>query len=196
MCDTLNNKKDDVSIVFFCNNIISYRGRNGIGDVYLLNVYWLRGCRFGWWRCWSGLGILGCCGGRREGRVRSDRAEGAQAVATSRVARVCWPRRFGWLVALGGYHAAGHGSQLRALLDRPEMVALLAASPAAGRALRPLCRALGIEASVYRPGFVPKVRVPRVRKPRAKRAPVDWGRIPLPRGVLAAAKRQGFGKRV
>jgi len=31
----------------------------------------------------------------------------------------------------------------------------------------------------------------RVRKPRV---PIDWGRIPLPRGVLAAAKRQGFGK--
>ena len=26
------------------------------------------------------------------------------------------------------------------------------------------------------------------------RTPVDWGRMPLPRGVLAAARRQGYGK--
>ena len=36
---------------------------------------------------------------------------------------------------------------------------------------------------------VPVVKV-RVRRPRAV---VDWGRIPLPRGVLSAARRQGFG---
>jgi hypothetical protein len=35
---------------------------------------------------------------------------------------------------------------------------------------------------------VVKVRV------RTKRPPVDWGRIPLPRGVLSAARRQGFGR--
>ena len=65
--------------------------------------------------------------------------------------------------------------------------------------MRPVCRALAIDPALLRPllpgevapvASVPEVK-PRVRKPRPK---VDWGRIPLPRGVLAAARRQGFGK--
>ena len=59
--------------------------------------------------------------------------------------------RFGWLVRAVGYEAAGFGSQLRAVLETPEMVALLAACPEAGRVLRPLCRALAIETEVLRP---------------------------------------------
>ena len=138
--------------------------------------------------------------GRLTRRVRTggpvERAAAAAASVSAPV--LVLPRGFGWLVALGGYQAAGCGSQLEALLARPEMVALLAASPAAGRALRPMCRALGIAGSVLRPGVVEVVREPKVRAPRVrtKRAPVDWGRVPLPRGVLAAARRQGFGKRV
>jgi len=108
-----------------------------------------------------------------------------------------WPSRFGWLVRACGYEAAGLSEQLRFVLTQPEMVALLAAAPRARRVLLPLCRALMIESSVLRPGLpVPPprekaVRVKRVRKPREK---IDWGRIPLPRGMLSAARRAGFGK--
>ncbi len=137
----------------------------------------------------------------RAGRVfqRGPRPVDAARVTVERapVERV-WPLAFGWLVRMAAYEAAGFGSQLRAILVEPEMVALLEAVPQAGRLLRPLCRMLAIEAQVVRPGIAaevpedaPAVRV-RVRKPRAK---VDWGRIPLPRGVLSAARRQGFAKR-
>lgn len=113
-----------------------------------------------------------------------------------------WPGGFGWLVRLASYQAAGYGSQLREILGQPEMVALLVAAPQAARILRPVCRMLAVETSLLRPrlaGAVAEVvAVPgvvvvktRVRRPRVA---VDWGRIPQPRGVLAAARRQGFGK--
>jgi hypothetical protein len=129
--------------------------------------------------------------------ARRIEGEGRRAAA----ARV-WPGRFGWLVWAVGYQAAGFGSQLQAVLSEPEMVALLTATPRAGRILRPLCRMLAVDIALLRPrpavvevapddvGVVAKTRV---RKPRV---PVDFGRIPLPRGVLLAARRQGFGKRV
>ena len=108
-----------------------------------------------------------------------------------------WPRDFGWMLRLGGWKAAGYGSQLRAVLETPEMVALLTASPEAGRVLRPICRMLGIEVTVLRPGVVvvvrEKIAQEWVRKPRMKVKPEPF-RIPLPRGVLAAARRQGYGK--
>ena len=77
-----------------------------------------------------------------------------------------------------------------------EMVALLMASPAAGRVLQPICRMLGIETSVLRPEVVVPVRVvvERVRKVRMKVAVAKPWRIPLPRGVLSAARRAGYGK--
>ena len=79
------------------------------------------------------------------------------------------------------------------------MVALLEAAPQAARILRPVCRMLAIETSLLRPGVVveakPLVAVTVAKKRvRKRRPPVDWGRIPLPRGVLSAARRQGFGK--
>jgi len=116
--------------------------------------------------------------------------------ATGKTGVRIWPGRFAWLVRAAGYQAAGYGCQLRHVLEQPEMVELLKASPQAARILRPVCRMLAIETSLLRPGVVvpePVVRVvkPRVRKPRV---PIDWGRIPLPRGVLSAARRQGFGR--
>ena len=54
------------------------------------------------------------------------------------------PRRFGWLVHLVGYQAAGRGSQLAHLLADPEMVALVRDVPQARRILAPLCRMLGV----------------------------------------------------
>jgi len=107
-----------------------------------------------------------------------------------------WPGRFGWLVRAASGQAAGYGAQLRHILEQPEMVELLKATPQAARILRPVCRMLAIETDVLRPGMVkpePVVRVikPRIRKPRN---PIDFGRIPLPRGVLSAARRAGFGR--
>ena len=77
-------------------------------------------------------------------------------------------------------------------------VALLVAAPQAARILRPVCRMLAVERALLRPGVPARVVVPRepvAKRPRVKPAPLDWGRIPLPRGVLAAARRQGFGRR-
>jgi len=127
---------------------------------------------------------------RREPGVKA----GVRSVAKTG-ARI-WPGRFAWLVRVAGYQAAGYGCQLRHILEQPEMVALLQATPQAARILRPVCRMLAIETALLRPGVVapePVVRVvkPRVRKPRV---PIDWGRIPLPRGVLSAARRAGFGR--
>src|SRR5947209_16938317 len=53
------------------------------------------------------------------------------------------PRRSGWLLRLTPSAAAAR-SQLEYLLADPEMAALLAEVPQAGRILRPLCHMLGI----------------------------------------------------
>jgi len=97
-----------------------------------------------------------------------------------------WPGRFAWLVRAAGYQAAGYGCQLRHVLEQPEMVELLKAAPQAARILRPVCRMLAIETSLLRPGVVAPEPVVRVRKPRVRkpRPPIDWGRIPLPRGGI------------
>ncbi len=119
-------------------------------------------------------------------RDNSPRQRGCRPVA------VCLPRRFGWLVQAGGYQAACFGSQLQVVLNTPEMVALLADAPQARRMLRPLCRALAMEWT-----RTPKTAVQsdaKLRRKRAKRPAFEPFRIPLPRGVLAAARRQGFGK--
>jgi hypothetical protein len=98
--------------------------------------------------------------GRQRGgwcRVSPVLVEGAVSRASAR-AVVSLPRRFGWLVGLVGYQAAGHGSQLAALLDAPEMLALVRDVPQARRILRPLCRMLGVDCAGLR-----VVRVRRVR---------------------------------
>ncbi len=122
-----------------------------------------------------------------------------------------WPCRFGWLVRLASYQAAGYGSQLRAVLQTPEMVALLVAAPQAVEILRPLCRMLAVETALLRPYAKASVKVVACtadagedgreegdvvvrRQSRGRPVAVDWGRIPLPRGVLAAARRQGVRK--
>ena len=53
------------------------------------------------------------------------------------------PRGHAWLVRLVPESAAA-ASQLQYLLAEPEMAALFAAAPQAGRILRPLCRMLGV----------------------------------------------------
>ncbi len=90
------------------------------------------------------------------------------------------------------YEAACYGGQLRTVLAEPEMVALLADVAQARRILAPVCRMLGVEI----PGVAPVVRAVAMPRKRVRRAavPIDIGRVPLPRGVLAAARRQGYGK--
>ncbi len=121
------------------------------------------------------------------------RAVEAGARVRRRSGERLWPGDFGWLVKAAAWHAAGFGCQLRAVLETPEMVALLKASPQAVRILTPLCRMLAIETQLLRPGVVPVVKVPVVtaKRVRRKRAPVDWGRIPIPCGVMAAVRRLG-----
>ncbi|MDR3522635.1 MAG: hypothetical protein P4L66_00880 [Acetobacteraceae bacterium] len=123
-------------------------------------------------------------------RRASGTPQGVRGVA-QRGARF-WPGRFGWLVRAVSYEAAGYGSQLRHLLEQPDMVELLTAAPQAARLLRPVCRMLAIETTVLQPGALtpePKIREIKAR-PRTPRPKIDWGRIPLPRGVLSAARRQ------
>jgi hypothetical protein len=139
---------------------------------------------------------------RRTPVVGIGRAEGTGV--GRRVERI-WPCRFGWLVRLASWQAAGFGAQLRAVLETPEMVALLIACPQAGRVLLPICRMLSVERSVLRlQGGRRRVRVAaadivedgesgRIRVRPARKA-VVVERIPLPRGVLSAARRQGFGR--
>ena len=54
------------------------------------------------------------------------------------------PQGRGWLVRELGYEAAGHGSQLQALLEEPAVAAVLAAHPAMADVLRPVCHMLGM----------------------------------------------------
>jgi len=126
---------------------------------------------------------------------RTPRTLAVMRKRTTTGARI-WPGRFAWLVRAASYQAAGYGCQLRHILEQPAMVELLKAAPQAARILRPVCRMLAIETSLLRPGVVVPEPVVRVRKPRVRkpRIPIDWGRIPLPRGVLTAARRQGFGR--
>ncbi len=129
----------------------------------------------------------------RIGGVRAKTApRGASGVVRERV----WPCQFGWLVRAASWQAAGFGLQLRAVLETPEMVALLIAAPQAVAVLRPLCRMLAIETSLLRPGrvsvpaeVVETVKPKRVRAPRVK---PDLGRVPIPRGVMTAVRRRGL----
>ncbi len=102
-----------------------------------------------------------------------------------------WPGRFGWLVQAAAWEAAGFGSQLRAALETPEMVALLTACPQAVRVLRPLCRMLAIETSVLRPGAAPGAEaVRRAVRVRTVRVAPDSGRALLPQGMMGTFCRR------
>ena len=79
--------------------------------------------------------------GVRPARARGDR----QAVV--RAPQVALPRGRGWIVRELGWEAAGYMAQLEALLGEVASRARLAASPGAGRVLRPICRMLGVTAS-------------------------------------------------
>ena len=72
------------------------------------------------------------------------RTSARPASARPRRAYARLPRRFAWLLPLVPGEAAAYGSQLQHLLADPDMAALIAAAPQAGRLLRPLCRMLGV----------------------------------------------------
>lgn len=76
------------------------------------------------------------------------------------------PQGFGWVVRLT-QDAAVFSSLLRTLLSSPEMAALLAERPSAGRVLRPLCRMLGIGPAPD----LPPALFPQRRKPTPKPTP-------------------------
>ena len=109
------------------------------------------------------------------------------------------PRGSGWLVRAAAWRAAVFGAQLQLVLEAPDMVALLTAAPQAARILRPLCRMLLVDTRLLRPGVPVAVVPPKTPRPvkarvRTSRAVPQIGRIPWPRGVIAAARRAGFGK--
>lgn len=91
--------------------------------------------------------ILSIRAGKLPQRIALPRAAGVRECRVPSPA-LGLPRRFGWLISLVPYEAAGFASQLRHLLADPEMAALLAASPRMIRLLRPLCRMLGVELTV------------------------------------------------
>ncbi|MDE2582040.1 MAG: hypothetical protein KGL52_10420 [Rhodospirillales bacterium] len=110
----------------------------------------------------------------------------AAPVAPHRPARpLRLPRSFGWLLRLG-FEVRGSGSQLAALLNDPEMAALLAANPSLARMLRPLCRMLGL----VLPGD-PPARPRRPRPPRPPRPPRRRKWRPSRRADLLLMLRMG-----
>jgi hypothetical protein len=104
----------------------------------------------------------------------------AAAAAPRAKPRVVLPRMPGWLCGHVPQHAALYGAWLRALMDDPEIIALIAAGPQAGRVLRPLFHMLGRE--------MPEILIlpKRVRKPPATRlapapvSPVDASAVSGP----------------
>lgn len=129
---------------------------------------------------------------RRVPRVGAAPVSVRTAAVAAEAPGVVSPREFGWLVRIMGWRAAGYRSQLEHLLQQPPMVALLTAFPQAGRVLRPVCRMLRIAPGLLRPAAAVVVPVPKVKAVRMTRPRVEWGRIPLPRGVLTAARRAGL----
>ena len=126
---------------------------------------------------WSWLGRSG----RRFARAVSRPAVvwTGTAVARTRAAsglmRVRLPARRAWLVRALGWEAAGYGCQLEALLAEPEMQAVLARLPAAGRILRPLCRMLGMTV----PALVARAKPLRKKRVRLPVWPARKARRPL-----------------
>jgi hypothetical protein len=80
-------------------------------------------------------------------------------------ARPMWPTGSGWLVRLVPEAACSAGG-LHYLVTQPELAALLAAAPQAGRLLRPLCRLLGVKL----PPALQLPRVPRATPPATEAA--------------------------
>jgi hypothetical protein len=148
---------------------------------------------------WTRLRRLGARFAALAARQRTDKPPPARrprpAAPRPRAPRL--PRGFAWLVRLVP-EAAVRGSQLRHLLTEPEMAALIAAAPQAGRLLRPLCRMLGVDPPPAlrlprRPGAAPAAPAPaspaqvpsaqpppRLRPPPRRRLPSGLAGSPPP----------------
>ncbi len=119
----------------------------------------------------------------RVGHGRGGRS-GPRETATAAPTGPKLPQGYAWLVRAVPNKAAALGGWLRVLLEDPEMVALLAATPRLGRMLHPLCRMLAVETSLVTPA--PAIAV--VGEPRAARggdcvtpsAPAPAGMGPMP----------------
>ena len=99
----------------------------------------------------------------RRGKSRAGRPR-PRPLAPKPVLRL--PSKFGWVTNLLGADAVYFRNQLEEMLHKdPELAALIAAEPAAGRILRPLCRLLAIP-------LIPALRLPPrpAPKPRPSRA--------------------------
>ncbi len=133
------------------------------------------------------------------GRLRKAGVRGAGSAEVLRPRREAgvrlWPGRFAWLVQDVGWEAAGFGSQLRAVLETPEMVAFLAACPQAVQVLRPVCRMLAIEMAVLRPATEPGASAPVRARKHVPLVKPDLGIVPIPRGVMAWVRRDRSAKR-
>ena len=125
----------------------------------------------------------------RAGRLPSaaaPRVQGGQDLELPRLEGLPQPYRlpagFGWLIRLVPGTAA-YAGQVQQLLADPEMAALLADVPQAGRILGPLCRMLGIRSGPE--FFAPRRRSPCKRSARASRAASSLG--PNPRAGFGSA---------
>jgi hypothetical protein len=90
---------------------------------------------------------------------------------------------------------AGFDEMLQALLDDPEMRALLAASPQAGRILRPLWRKLSplpLPAVLRLPPRPRKPRPPEPRQPRPPKPPRPRAKMAGPPGLRPVVSPNGF----
>jgi hypothetical protein len=123
--------------------------------------------------------------------ARAKRLGVAQAMVAARAARL--PMRLGWLMQL----APGTmqlGGQVRAVMEDPDLVDLLATVPGAARILRPLCRMLAIEWQDV--GHGPVARNPRpVREAPAKMVRT-WAELvgASPQGEARVDTRRGLPK--
>ncbi len=83
--------------------------------------------------------------GKPEPKPRAHRPRPKPAAPSPRSMRNApLPRGHGWIVAELKHRAALYRLYLETLLAEPDTAALLAASPAAARILRPFCRMLGL----------------------------------------------------
>ncbi|MCW8308285.1 hypothetical protein AruPA_14695 [Acidiphilium sp. PA] len=117
-------------------------------------------------------------------QIRTSRPRPTRVPKISRPLEHCPPGGYGWLIEnlpIRGTGIAVARAELEHLLTDPAMHQLIAATPALGRILRPLCYALGIE----RPPQLarPRPEIPHKRtKPR--RRPEPYPRGPYADGIL------------
>ena len=105
------------------------------------------------------------------GRVRAPRVP-ARGTHMARERPLALPSGRGWIVRELGWEAAAYLGYLEALLAEIETQAALAEALRAGRILRPICRMLGVSASVT-PKIAPASVTPKIMpQPVAVRKPV------------------------